>query len=342
MTTTNINKWFNYNNCYLYFHFVSFNNCNIYFSKRKNSTVLFELNIRSSSYTILFSVNSNIIFVKSNIVDNNVDKQLLSILKSALQKAIRLKLNNLALMITKELINMNCLFELLRRLAIIAIEDVMLNRYYHVLVFLMCVASKHMIMNEACINFICSFVNHICNIKFLDTFDYVDEKKYDSINSIKECSIAAKQKTILLSVLIRISYGNMKGERILMFSYCNTWKNRFINNNTIALKLFNNNDYLKKINYNEIKKLKNTDLIIETIDFHCCPWIIKKLNVDYDEKIIRKIIWICRSSINIRIHLNIDTLINTHKKIDKYNNIYNTFKNKLDLISYGVINKLSI
>ena len=88
----------------------------------------------------------------------------IGLLKSQLQKAIRRKENKLAMNLGYQLMNVD-MNQFLRRLAIITLEDVILNQYYPVLIWMMMASSiKGWSVSLNDVRWLLSYINYLCNI----------------------------------------------------------------------------------------------------------------------------------------------------------------------------------
>ena len=161
-----------------------------------------------------YKVKINIINSKS--FDENV--QLLSFLKSHLQKSIRRQKYLQALKSTKEmlLLDKNAF---LRRICIIIFEDVKLKKYFMNFVWLMVACSKGYILEEYHLDFIFKYIYDLCLEKEFDDYNTEEEetilktavsKFIDKVNMNK--NISEENKDILYCIALRISYGGMGGD----------------------------------------------------------------------------------------------------------------------------------
>jgi hypothetical protein len=337
MQTDNIFKWFGDDNKILYLTMESINKCYINDKLSSFFKSLCVVNWKKTNYQINCMINKSIekkiILHKSPIITN---KKNASVLKSILQKAVRRKLSNLSVKVSLQMINDGLISDLLRRLTIIIIEDSMLTKYYPTLMFLLVTTTKGYILTKYTIDWILGFVEHLCNnFNFLDYYE-----KYDFVPSINYVIKNTKSKTIMLMVLFRKSYGCMSGEERLINNCIITWINRF-NKNDFMFNIFINEPSFCLVDSNKIEKLNNTDIIVEGIDFHCCPNILEKLSIN-DERMTESAIWYCRSSINHRTKISLKHYIDNKKQIDKYKDTYDKIKDELDAMCINIIKNIRL
>ena len=156
--------------------------------------------------------NEKINIINSKSFDENV--QLLSFIKSHLQKSIRRQKYIEALKSAKEmlLIDKNNFF---RRICIIMFEDVKLKKYFINFVWLMVACSKGYILQDYHLDFIFKYIYDMCLENEFDEYKPEDEriqktavdKFIDKVNINK--NISEENKDILYCIGLRISYGGM-------------------------------------------------------------------------------------------------------------------------------------
>lgn len=214
------------------------------------------------------------------------------LLKSNFQKAIRRKLLDVALATAKTLLHVDPV-AFLRRLPIVMIEDVRVHKSFAIIVWFMIAVSKGFVLTDEHIAYILGIVGWMCRCttwhvpQKMDTINLTNilNKKVD-INSIGIKTIVALQ--------IRINYGGMPGD---MHMIRNSIK-EISQNQQISLDNFEPID-----NVDEIEWISQQHIIPEAIDFHCYPWIIRKIfekHPQVTKNSIKKAIWYWESSLNER------------------------------------------
>ncbi len=261
--------------------------------------------------------------------NNNYTTNNISLLKSQLQKAIRRKLTDISINIAYQMINLS-FNDFLRRLAIITLEDVILNQHYPVLIWMMIAYStKKWKPNNQDILWLLSYVKCLCNIDLREKYLKID---YNT----PICDFNNKFYNILIYCLeLRKSYGGMKGDIKFISWFIKEWIERFQNNS----------DYISSLNtqiilLKDFPKIRFIDFI-EGVDFHHYPSLITEIQIQYpqySQEEIKNAIWHSSSKINYR------TFINNHKEIinNDFINIWNSIKQYKEELSkkYLIKNKI--
>lgn len=223
------------------------------------------------------------------------DSKLLPVLKSNLQKCVRRQNTDLAIQTCIHMWNISPI-EVLRRLPIIMIEDVCFMDSFIILIWMMGAIEK---WNPTIVhlNWILGLVKQL-SIYPIKTYitDYVSNKNIQSYieNTIlKEPKKYFFYKKHLYSLIIRESYGGMKGDGKMILSCL--WH------------IFLNKDLINYIKINPIKSkfypLVSSDILLESVDFHCCnqllTFLLHKHN-KFDLNKLKEAIWDHMSSINYR------------------------------------------
>ena len=307
------------------------------FLKNKTVTLCCSVN----SYTIL--KNDKKINIKN--IRHNYSKKNIPVLKSNLQKSIRRQKVDVSkkTAISLSLIEDNSnnikqigLFELIRRLSVIIIEDVMLMPWFGILVWLHSYMSKKYQIGEKVFDWI---IEKVCYISSFHHFDneyifYRYNQNFDN-NKILLNDIKENERNLLLSLLFRINYGGMDGDLIMFKKIIQIWYDRFKNKSNIC-------NFLLKLKYNKIinyQTLEPDEILLESIDFHCTPICInvnKILNLEKKE--LKKMIWINRSSINHRLPIKLKyTNLNNKYKINLWNKISEIVDNEAKIIRSNFI-----
>ena len=261
----------------------------------------------------------------------------LPILKSNLQKCVRRKKIDIGM---KTSVSMSKiidnygdqvgLFELLRRMTIIVIEDALLFYEYNLLVWFLCVMTKKLVVRTYTLSWILEIINSVIGSKWQDkTYLHTSCEKFDTgeyVEKILKSNITHDKKNLLLSILFRNSFGGMKCDVIMLNNSVVVWLNRFMKGEDILIIEEMNYFFpLEKCSYDE---LDADDILDEAIDFHCsniCDRIRKY--VDIKEEYLKKLIWDYSSSINVRDNISKSAS----------NNEYNNKHNKKNIEKWKVI-----
>lgn len=287
----------------------------------KNMTVYLTNNLANENVKIITYAKQGInICLKLDSVDNklfktnsSVSTKNSSLLKSNLQKAIRRNNKTEALSTCAMMLKENMHIELLRRLSIITFEDVVVNKYFPIIVwYYIAITSKEKYdLTNFDAEFIYSYVGYLCNI----ATNYIPLKRDAiSLNEIIE-------DPICVALYLRIQFGGFKGEI------------NYMNNLIYDVK-----NGIHKIEQSNIKHLtfphKYSVKILDcAIDFHCFPNMISKVLSRIDKKYeltetdIKKYIWDFDSSINYRndVELSSEREIFWYKVIKPKCDIYRKY-----------------
>jgi hypothetical protein len=325
-------------NSIIYMHLDSNGDVHIKNTKT-NNLIITKIKLRNTDMELILTMDTCKKYIKSSIVNKNTsNKQYISILKSCLQKTIRRKLIKKSLNIAYEFINIGQMFELLKRLCIIILEDCVLIKYFPLIVYFMIVSSKN-ILTEYVNNIILSIVEHICQINFVYLPHYSERHEYN-IKDIINSNMNNNKKILLSSLLIRKCYGGMSCDVHMIDDYVHAYKKDKEYNNIIIKSEFSRNLIVKNYNLNFNK---DKHLIKECIDFHCYPNIIKNFHNQFNipENDLKLAIWYCRSSINKRAIISPKRYIIYTNNQKKYEEIYNIIKYKLDSLSENIIKEFN-
>ena len=181
----------NYNDIYFYFD-LKYNNCGWTNNQPNKSKVLEEIRWKINNFyrkviICCSKITKKELYNKDNLDEenkNNFSLKHISILKSNLQKSIRRKLYKLAIKTSVSMIKIEDnnnkikqigLYELLRRLTIIIIEDTILNKYFNILFWFQIILSKGYYLNKKFIDIVLISVLSISNCIYQDK-EYLNYK----------------------------------------------------------------------------------------------------------------------------------------------------------------------
>jgi len=275
-----------------------------------------------------YSKNNLHIYLNNTYYDiynfqKNYTTQNISLLKSQLQKSIRQQLIDLSLNIAYQFINLD-LSEFLRRILIITLEDVLLNKYFPVITWmLVAYSTKNWKPSINDINWLLNYTKYLCTINYREKYD-----KLDITTVIPKFNVDLFN-TLIFSLELRKSYGGMMSDLKMINWFINTWYNRFTNN--INIDILNNNiiieDLLNIIENTEL--IKPTEMLLEGVDFHNYPQILQKIKsvyMTYELEDIKKAIWEYSSKFNTRYYLNTESKETPNDLDDKYYKIWKNIK----------------
>jgi len=258
-----------------------------------------------------FIDNDEKFILRPNQIYNNVH-----FLKSHLQKSIRKQNGNLAVQTCFHLMKLD-LIELLRRLPIIMLEDVILHKSISTIIWLMVANGvKIFKMKNYIYEWILGFVYVLAMLEKKDFGKIIEEEEDNNKN---DCLLNSYNKldnnnmSILYSLHIRIAYGGISGDMKMINNFINIWYNRFRDNKN---QIFMIESIIKPISL-LIKEMNLEDWDLSAIDYHCHPKFIELISKKYDDipqNELRKLVWNNSSSINYRIK-------NKEYNIEKWNKI---------------------
>lgn len=237
----------------------------------------------------------------SNYGDKKINNEIISLLKSNIQKAIRRNLPDVAISSICELIKYKSgLIQLLRRLCIIIIEDKFdcyneIANHFNTLVWIMATEKAW----NGWFNWLLGLVYYIC------------DKKFKYINNNIDINYEWSDHNYSRSLLIRSFYGGLKCDIILL------------KNCAKIVELINSNDLDKNtIKIELIEPIYNLKIIKASVDYHCSPKIITYIIQKYPKyksEDIKKAIWDYSSSIRFECEKKKSNLLWNTIKIDIYN-----------------------
>jgi hypothetical protein len=213
------------------------------------------------------------------------------LLKSHFQKAIRRKRTDLALQTLYSLFETSPI-DVIRRLPIIAVEDVRIFKGLSTIVWLM-MAEKFHRVTEDDFMFIQNYVVWLC-----ETDICFRDKRYECgrLLSHKDLVMVSKGRTDdVLALRYRIEYGGSKGDMAMLQRAMEFYITSHIEERKVKK--------LDGFNKHIILSMDRKFFIREAIDFHPYPWILKKLagrveGITYNE--IKSLIWCVDSCWNAR------------------------------------------
>ena len=210
------------------------------------------------------------------------------------------------------------LFELLRRMSIIVIEDTVLSESYSFIVWSMIVLTKGHNFNSYAIEKLLEIVKGVLSSGFRDPSSYMSTN--DDVN-IKDMLKESMDKPEIMSMLFRSCYKGMICDNNMLISSSKAWLYRYEGDDP-RIEYLKINCHLP-IKKEEYKQLQREDIQPESLDFHCTNIVerIKKY-IEMDSKKIEKLIWHNQSSVNTRI----DVLTNQITSIVDSNRDWNSIR----------------
>lgn len=228
------------------------------------------------------------------------------LLKSHLQKSIRRR-NMSAAIRTTYTMCITSPSDILRRLPIIAIEDVELIPGTSIIVWLMMTVSKRQ-LTALDIRHVLGYVELL--VQTNNTFRHNkaqtlhrEKPTHQTIVSAYSGSENAGVLSEMLSLHYRITFGGMPGDMLMMQraleAYLDDTNRR---STTIApfavLTPYKPNTFPELM----VPSEDDPDFVMASIDFHCYPWMLKKISekTGLSQAQVKKLNWFCDSCVNER------------------------------------------
>ena len=210
---------------------------------------------------------------------------------SHLQKCIRKMKNDKSVKTAKHIIDLD-ISAFLRRLPIIMFEDVVPHKDLPIICWLMIASTKGFKFKIVMIQYLLGLVY------FLSSCPKHDE--YSFKENIDPTII--EDNLFLKCILLRRSYGGMKGDMKMLNYFVELWHKRF------KLNIGVRDDKIRYINH-KLDRLEIKEWYLQANDFHCNHTLIPSVKRQYDlysEEYIKTLIWNYSSSYNQRITSHYD------------------------------------
>ncbi len=223
----------------------------------------------------------------------NSPYQNVSFLKSHLQKCIRRSNHYKAI---KTGYNFYILdpIQMLRRLTIITLEDVVPIEGYAMLVWMCAAISKGYILSDSQVCWILSYIYRLCDCEYREKLDTLPQY---SLSGKQTYTLNQNELSLIFSIGFRQAYGGLTGDTKMINYLLKLWYTRFksIKRSNWWLKISGKQSFITPPS----ESLQLNEWILAAIDFHCYPGIINNINESYDqftEQEIKDAIWFCSSS----------------------------------------------
>lgn len=243
----------------------------------------------------------------------NFTQKDLAILRSQLQKCARRKKKNIGVSTAKTMVgiyqNQNPqqigLFEMLRRLTIIIIEDCVLLREYGELVWYQCALSKNFKLNKKLVRRILLICDKVMTEEWKDKSYRFEKEELNLFNQIiKSKNLSVQDRDLLLTVQLRNSYHGMPCDVTMLNQCTKLWLRRLEKNHKLIIHL--DCEYEAKSKNKDYPELNRDQIQLEALDHHCTDICQRVINIFPIEKdLFENIIWDYRSSINKRLDIDL-------------------------------------
>lgn len=287
-----------------------------------------------------------------------------SLLKSAIQKAVRRGDVDKALACTKSLLDKDpraCL----RRLMVIVLEDgLLLPNYAELAVLTDRIRQKGTTLTEQDKTLVLTMVADLTRCEWRD----FDKGNPDYVEDYKLAKLGDKEMALVNAINYRARIGGYKGDLDMLRSHARIWSKRFAETWDInrLRKYFTG----EVVEYTDVPYATNEDIPLEAVDFHCSPVgriLLKKPYVSRliqeampertrqwaepwtsDEDMLNKVVWALRSGVNYKKVLwtgkSVDWLTADNipeKHWDDFRSIYEKINGELDNLARWYLEKLN-
>jgi hypothetical protein len=226
-----------------------------------------------------------------------LSKKNISVYKSNLQKCVRRRLTDNAIRTTYAMLSADA-SDLLRRLPIIMIEDVLPHPSMIVLVWWMMASTKGYLLSDAEVSYILGIVYLVCQI---DEYQVKNAECKPEGELPSWSHLSPLKRDMLWALEFRKAYRGMACDVEMIEYLQRQWFARFSGDNSLWDMLISQK--ISHVDLDTIGECDKSDLILEAIDQHCFRWIPKKIHhkfPGYTEYEIKGAIWFFRSRLNYR------------------------------------------
>lgn len=218
-----------------------------------------------------------------------------SYLLSHLQKSIRKMNPMLSLKTAKHLLDLDP-STLLRRIPILMFEDVIPHKDLPVIVWLMMAVSKGFVLTQEIREWLLGIIYFLATDENHEPYEKYNVVR-DSILSELKHNSGCRDTTFLRSILIRISYGGMKGDMGMLRYSVASWHQKLLN------KQLPDDSKIRCIRESTLTKLTHAEWDLCANDFHCNHRLLPDLHAHFpmfSESYLKQLVWIYSSSPNKR------------------------------------------
>lgn len=243
----------------------------------------------------------------------------LPFIKSHLQKCIRRQDAARAIKTAVHFIKMD-LMGFLRRITIIALEDVCMQSEYLVAVWLLAACSKGFLISGELLEFLLGYVQGLCQMDYKDSaISFEDPSLHPSLPSFTAASelvwsLSLEERSWVFALKLRKSFGGLKGDQNLLENLSRHWADRF-SRKLDSVECYEPFQRFKcnPISPQKVQPLQLQEWQLAALDFHVCD-IVRRIIAGYEhiatlsqprlapisEPIVQSILWNCSSGLNKR------------------------------------------
>jgi hypothetical protein len=269
-------------------HF-SYDGTVVMFSQLEDSVCTFHKEVKITQGTLhLYGIQHD-----KHVISPQIEKKHVSLLKSNLQKCVRRKEHDKAIATAYALYSYSP-SEALRRIPIVMIEDTLPHpESFCKLVWWMAAVSKGYHMSVEEIEQMLGIVYMMCETKTFEPFHSYHEGKGEI-----QYPLDTPEGKFLQCLNLRKQYRGMEVDGQMLDYHIDLWTKRF-RENTMWYTLISDQPECA-IDVSSLDgKYNRENVLMESIDYHCYPGMLKGLP---EKSYIA--IWMCRSRINHRVPLS--------------------------------------
>lgn len=218
-----------------------------------------------------------------------------SYLLSHLQKSIRKMKPMLALKTAKHLLDLDP-STLLRRIPILMFEDVVPHTELPVIVWLMMAVSKGFVLTQEIREWLLGIIYFLATNENHEPYEKYNVVR-DSILSDIHANAGNHDSTFLRSILIRISYGGMKGDMGMLRYSVASWHQKLLRGD------IPDESKIRCIRERSLTTLKLDEWDLCANDFHCNHRLLPDLHAHFPmfaESYLKRLVWLYSSAPNKR------------------------------------------
>jgi len=317
--------------------------CHAYTSNKKPASIYFSgvVNLKTAEYPIGRKIN--VVAVKPledpHLYTAAIPKKNIPVYKSNLQKCVRRGLKDRAIRTTYAMMSTD-LCDVLRRIPIIMIEDVLPHPSIVPLVWWMMAATKGYLLSDWEVGWILGIIHMICDIEQYQ----VKNSRCKPKGELEDWSnLSSLQSDLFWALEFRKAYRGMYCDVEMIEYLQRQWLGRFSNSmqrDSDDLWDMLMEIQVEPIDLSSLGVCDKNDLILEAFDQHCFSWIPKKLGAkfpQYTEYEIKGAIWYYRSRINKRSVCKGSVSV---EYIDDLELVYDVIKDELEELCRWIFEKL--
>jgi hypothetical protein len=254
-------------------------------------------------------------------------------LKSHLQKCIRRSNSYKAIKTAVHFYQLDSM-ELLRRLAIIAVEDCLPINGFSTIVWMTAACSAGYNLSEEHLCWILGYIHDLCQCKYYEQYPPMTG---GDLKSLRLRTLPAPGRNLCYSILFRQAYGGMKGDKSMLFSAATLWATRFRVQSEFIHLLDRPLIFISP----PTDVLHRHEWLGSAIDFHCYPGILLNLVEKHDEftpEDVKEAIWHCSSSLTNKANIAED-LKQRDKDLERHNKVWKVIKRDFLSLAKFMISK---